>query len=72
MENKKSVGALKSWTCVAVLTFFVPAAGFELSTVIFSASSTASQAVSQYLMPSESVARPVVISCRGKAHEEII
>lgn len=72
METKKSAGALKSWTCVAVLTFFVPAAGFELSTMFFSVSATTARAISQYFEAAEPNEHPLVVSCRGDISEEII
>ena len=66
MEKSKKAGALKSWTCVAMLTFFIPAAGFELSTLLFSASAVAGQTISHYFEPAEAASSPLVVSCDDK------
>jgi len=72
MNNSKKAGALKSWSCVAMLTFFVPAAGFELSTVFFSASAVVGERISSYLVTPEESSGSVVITCRKTNAEEII
>lgn len=63
MKRRKTAGALKSWTCVALLTFLLPAAGFEISAVVFSASAAVGERLSSYFITPEPRPNPVSISC---------
>lgn len=72
MANSKYAGALKAWSCVAMLTFFIPAAGFELSTVFFSATADAGHKISRYLNVEDVTSRPLAVSCRGLSGDEMI
>ncbi len=72
MEKNKTAGVFKSWGCVAVLTFLVPAAGFELSTIFFSASSLAAQTISRFIEPAGENVSPLVVACPDLEIDEVI
>ena len=63
MDKTKAVGALKSWTCVVVLTFLVPTGAFQLSNIVYAATAQAGHGISAFLSPADAGADTLLTAC---------
>lgn len=65
MNKNPRANALKSWTCIVMLTFIVPAGAFEIGNLFFAATAQAGQGLSAYLHSPKRPAETLVITCPG-------
>ncbi len=72
MEKTNKAGAMKSWTCVLMLTFLLPTGAFQLTNTLFAATAQAGQRVTAYLYKPEVAADSPVVACPELARAEIL